>query len=158
MQFAPVLKGFSTMSGRVRVNLADGRRVTGFRKTLRQNPRLRPEDRPELRFTFMLPPALAFSTRAGVYGFATVDPDGMVTVRGRERDFVLRKAGEFLRSIAHGLTLDPIDATLFCPSHRHPVDGMPDRPGYSDGYLIVVACGTPSVVVSRSSIKPLVVT
>lgn len=27
------------MSGRVRVTLADGRRVTGFRKTLRRNPR-----------------------------------------------------------------------------------------------------------------------
>ncbi len=33
------------MSGRVRVELADGRTVTGFRKTLRRNPRKSPIER-----------------------------------------------------------------------------------------------------------------
>lgn len=136
------------MSGRVRVRLSDGRSVTGFRKTLRRNPRLRPEQRPQLRLTFQLPDKLAFCTRSGIYGFAEVDADGMVTVRGFEREFILRKAGEFLKSIGHGLTLDPIDATMFTPTHQGPNGAT--RLGGQDGYEIVVATGQPSVTLVRA--------
>lgn len=146
------------MSGRVRTTLADGRRVTGYRKTLRRNERTKPEDRPELRFTFTLPYPIALLTLAGEYaGGATVDIDGMVTVRGQDRDWVLRKAAEFLQGIARDLTWEPITATLFCPSYPGPTRSSPVRPGYSDGYEITIATSKPAVVIARTSIKPVVV-
>lgn len=144
------------MSGRAR-HWRDGELITN-RKTDRRNPRTRPEDRPELRFTFVLPGAIAFATRAGEYGPAlTVDPDGLVTVKGRDREFVLRHAAEFLRSIAADVTFEPIDAVLFCPSYPAPTPGAPARPGYSDSYTIT-ATSAPSVVLTCGSLKPLVVT
>jgi hypothetical protein len=147
------------MSGRVRVTLGDGRRVTGFRKTLRRNQRTRPQDRPDLRLTFMLPQVLGFSTVPGEYpGNITVDADSLVTARGNDREWVLRKAGEFLRSIAVGLTLDPITACLFCPGYPGPTASAPYRPGYRDTYEITVATDRPAVVISRTGMKPLVVT
>lgn len=145
------------MSGRVRVTLSDGRRVTGFRKTLRRNPRLPQSPRADLRLVFDLPERLAFCTRSGEYGPATVDTDGKVTVQGIDRDFILRKAGEFLRNICHGLTLDPINAVLFAPAVPSVIPGGPARPGYQDGYQIVVTTGQPSVVLMRTAIKPVVV-
>ena len=146
------------MSGRVRTVLSDGRRVTGYRKTLRRNERTRPEDRPELRLTFILPEVFAFATSPGEYAGATVEHDGLVTVRGKDRDYVLRKAGEFLRSIAAGLTLaEPISATLFCPRYPGPNPEAPWREGYRDGYEITVATGSPAVTIARTGAKPLVV-
>lgn len=137
------------MSGRVRWQ-RDGQTVVGFRKTDRRNLRLRPEQRPQLRLTFRLPDQLAFLTRSGQYGLADVDADGLVTVRGFDRDFILRKSAEFLKGISHGLTLDPIPATLFTPSHEGP-NGM-IRQGGQDGYEIVVATGQPSVLVVRAGV------
>jgi hypothetical protein len=142
------------MSGRAR-HLRDGEWITN-RKTDRRNPRTKPEDRPELRFTFILPSVLAFSTAAGDYGFATVDPDAMVTVRGKDREFVLRKAGEFLRSIADGHTLEPISAKLFCPSYPAPTLGAPARPGYTDSYQIVVTA-SPAVTITCGGLEPMVI-
>lgn len=131
------------MSGRTRVTLADGRRVTGFRKTLRINRRSAPCDAPELRFTFLLPPHLAFATRAGEYGAVTVEPDGLAIVRGKERTWMLTKAGEFLKSIAgETAVLDPISAVLFCPDSMAPNFGARAKPGYTRSYDITVACGT----------------
>lgn len=147
------------MSGRVRTVLADGRRVTGFRKTLRRNPRLSPEQRPELRLTFTLPPQLSAFTRSGIYGSVEVDIDGMVTIRGKDRDWMLRKAAEFMKGIAHGLTLDPIAAVMFTPSHPAPTLGAPARPGGQDSYEIVVATGQPAVSMVRGGVsRPITVT
>ena len=67
----------------------------------------------------------------------------MVTVKGHDRDFVLRKAAEFLRSICHGLTLDPIPGVLFTPSQTDH-NGVA-RPGGQDGYDILIASGWPVV-------------
>ncbi len=62
-------------------------------------------------------------------------------MKGRDREFVLRKAAEFFRSIAHGLTLDPIAATLVTPRHTSPTPGVPDKPGGTDSYTISVVTG-----------------
>jgi hypothetical protein len=57
------------MSGRVRTTLADGRRVIGYRKTLRRNlPRTPAHETPELRLIFLLPATLAFATAPRMYG------------------------------------------------------------------------------------------
>jgi len=146
------------MSGRTRVTLSDGRRVIGYRKTLRRNERLPPERRPELRLTFMLPAPIAALTLPGIYDCATVDADGLVTVRGRDRGFVLRKAAEFIKGVAAGRTLaEPITAVLFCPAHPGPTPSSPVRQGFRDGYTITVACGAPAVVVTRgTSAEPVV--
>jgi hypothetical protein len=92
------------MSGRVRTTLADGRRVRGYRKTLRRNlPRSTPaHETPKLRLIFLLPATLAFATAPRMYGqFAKVGPAGNVEVTAStfNRDVVLQRAADLLREI-----------------------------------------------------------
>ena len=59
------------MSGRVRVTLSDGRRVTGFRKTLRMQARRTPRHLlPDWQLSFMLPDGISLHPdfRHGVAG------------------------------------------------------------------------------------------
>lgn len=145
------------MSGRT-TWYRDGQKVTGYRKTERRNPRTRCEDAPELRFIFTLPQALMFSVSTGEHGNVTVDVDGRCTVRGKDREWVLKKAAEFLRSIAQGMVLPVMAGVLFCPSYPAPTHSAPDRRGYQDNYQIVVAAADPVVVISRTGLEPMVVT
>jgi hypothetical protein len=144
------------MSGRTR-HWRDGELITN-RKTDRRNPRTRHEDQPELRFIFTLPRVLMSFVSTGEHNSVTVEADGRCTVHGKDREWVLKKAAEFLREIAHDMVLPVMAGVLFCPRYPAPTLGAPDRPGYQDNYQIVVASANPAVVISRTGLAPMVVT
>jgi hypothetical protein len=98
------------MSGRVWTTLADGRRVRGYRKTLRQQRRptvehRRPADSPDWVLSFELPGTLALGLNAhpGIIG-VRCRPDGHVEARGKNREFLWGQIEAFLRvATPHGL-------------------------------------------------------
>ena len=107
------------MSGRVRVTLSDGRRVTGFRKTLRMRARRTPPHLlPDWQLSFMLPDGISLHPdfrHQGVDGVARDGrqrPDALrghgvagaavnalrhVTVTGKSRDWVCGQADALMR-------------------------------------------------------------
>lgn len=103
------------MSGRVITTLADGRRVRGFRKTLRQNRRAPPHLMPDWRLVAILPKDIAFAVShcdpTGVIG-VTMRAPGIIEARGKDRDWVLKQVGTFLALIASGRGDRTITATL----------------------------------------------
>lgn len=90
------------MSGRTRVTLADGRRVTGFRKTLRQNPRQQEPDA-ALPFTlrFELPAMIAATVAQGDTAFPGVKvlPLNWVEATGHGLEWVCKQAAAFYGSL-----------------------------------------------------------
>lgn len=99
------------MSGRTCTTLADGRRVQGFRKTMRRNPRrLDPftDAASDLPYTlrFKLPGDTL--VRPGPTGIAgvTVDDLGYAQVAGHGLEWVLRKASEFIAAVCGDLDRD----------------------------------------------------
>ena len=102
------------MSGRVRVTLADGRKVVGFRKSLRQNPRkprpamgldnARQVSRPCIEYpvvmTFHLPKTVMVAPGKHGFGVEVTDTKGQVTVRGRDADHTFELARPFLGTVA----------------------------------------------------------
>jgi hypothetical protein len=104
------------MSGRVRVTLADGRDVAGYRKTLRQNPRRTPIERRhallrehmkpagdelQVGFCFLLPETIAPFTASGRHGFGvTVTKTDHMVVIGKSSENCLYLTRSFLRGIA----------------------------------------------------------
>lgn len=103
------------MSGRVRVSLPDGRRVTGYRKTLRrQSPRTPPHEAPELRLAFLLPKRIVAFVPAGSYGPVEIGPIGnaTITMRTFDRERLFRAAAWFLShhtpegSLPYSVTVD----------------------------------------------------
>lgn len=117
------------MSGRARVTLADGRRVTGFRKTLRVNrraPRTPDWQLPDWRLSFLLPDDMRF------FGLEQGLVRGIIGVRierigfalhcvaaAKNREFCIRQCVEFLRSVAPDYRA-PINATLERSAEPHP--------------------------------------
>jgi hypothetical protein len=89
------------MSGRVRVTLKDGRRVTGFRKTERVNSRPKAvRVQPELCLSFQaLPRFLLAPAPTGVLGVNVKDPGPRITVTGRNRGWLFKQLRIFLDQI-----------------------------------------------------------
>lgn len=89
------------MSGRVRTTLADGRRVTGFRKTLKRRERIPPHLRPDWSlairrndFGLLLLPTGPTNT-IGVRVYA----DGIIEARGKNRAWVIDQMTAFLAGL-----------------------------------------------------------
>lgn len=126
------------MSGRVRWR-RDGETVTGYRKTDRRQAKAVPS---EYRLTYLLPAALAFSTREGPTGFAgvTVLPGGMVESRGRNRDWVLQQGSQFLGQIGGGMTIT-VQATLERQPDPPLTSGAPAHGGSSTSREMIYVPG-----------------
>jgi hypothetical protein len=109
------------MSGRVKVTLPSGRRVTGFRKTERTlEHRSEPIVRPMLRIAFQAPARLLLAPApTGVFGVSVKDPGPMIEVVGAYRDWMFKQLRIFL---------DRIEAPSF---NAIAVIGEADRPGKS---------------------------
>lgn len=121
------------MSGRVRTTLADGRRVTGYRKTLRQSPRTRPENIPEWVVRMQLPDELAFSVSIGktsVAGVTVVIPGPTVEARGKNREWALKQMQTYVSRIGKGL-IAKVSAVVTRDGYPGPTDGAPWRPAVS---------------------------
>lgn len=90
------------MSGRVRVTLADGRRVTGYRKTLaRVESRRQPHEMPDWRLSFVAPAHLFLvpGMDTGIVGVTILPPNTMIEGRGKNRKWVFEQVCDFLDSI-----------------------------------------------------------
>lgn len=147
------------MSGRTRVTLKDGRRVTGFRKTLkRRAPVTPPHLMPDWRMTFSVPGALALKVVAGMVtdliGVAVL-PGPTVEVRGKDREFVLTQASKFLASIASGHADLSVVAMMSRADEPPPTLGAPPRRGYSGIYDLIYTAGA-AVVMIRPYDKPMI--
>lgn len=87
------------MSGRVRVTLADGRRVTGFRKTLARRAPRRPSHLMPDWLLAIHPRAfgiLCLPSGPTVVTGVRVTPDGFVESRGKSRAWVIAQMTAFL--------------------------------------------------------------
>lgn len=96
------------MSGRTRVTLSDGRRVTGFRKTLRRNPRsFDPfsEADPSIPFVLRVALPLDIVVAAGPTGIVgvTVDDLRYLQAQGHGLEWVFRQASDFLGTVCGGI-------------------------------------------------------
>lgn len=94
------------MSGRTRTTLSDGRRVTGYRKTLAQRGTATPaHEMPFYRLSFPLPGALAllasFGAPTNVLGTKFI-AGGHVLVEGKDLDWVRRQAAKLIAELAKG--------------------------------------------------------
>jgi hypothetical protein len=92
----------TTMSGRVKVTLPSGRRVTGYRKTERTiEHRSKPRERPMLRIAFQAPARLLLTPTAvsGVIGVSVKDPGPMVEVLGTDRGWLFKQLRAFLDKV-----------------------------------------------------------
>jgi hypothetical protein len=144
------------MSGRVRTILSDGRRVTGFRKTLRTNPRrdpalrrqqlLRaalkpPGDEIQVGLCFRLPQSIEPFVSAGIHGIGvTVKPKGFVVIVGKTSDHDLYLARKFLLEPAR-------DKPAFCTGATLIANSIPDQP--CERHLLVIA-GVPALCGGRA--------
>lgn len=95
------------MSGRVRVTLADGRRVTGFRKTMNRRFRRPSKDMPPWRLAILLPEALSLVSpgNTSVIG-VTIEPDPisgpLAVIEHRNIEWMYQQMGKFLLAISDG--------------------------------------------------------
>jgi hypothetical protein len=94
------------MSGRTRVTLADGRRVTGFRKTLARREHVPPHLRPDTRMMILLPPVLALVSPGptAVCG-VSIEPGPMAVAAGKLPEWVYRQMATWLLSAARGMEM-----------------------------------------------------
>lgn len=147
------------MSGRSRVALADGRTVTGYRKTLRRNPRrlpvrgatVDPASVPEWVLRFMLPTTIAFSVaegHTGVIGVVVKRPGPCVETAGKNLDWVLQQASKYLGSITNGTELR-IEAHLTRAAYPRAAADAPWHPDEKRSLCLIYVPG-PSVVIPRA--------
>lgn len=116
------------MSGRVRTTLSDGRRVTGFRKTLKVvTSRRRPCEMPPWRVTFVIPcPALPLSHPCVIGAtVAVIGTTVVAEVVGANRDWALRQAEDLADKLGHHhrplmarVTRDPEARPVIAPFER----------------------------------------
>lgn len=138
------------MSGRVQVTLADGRRVTGFRKTLRQNVRRTPAERRrillrehmksageelQVGFCFLLPDSIAPFTAPGRQGIG-------VTVTKTDHVVVLGKSSEHCRYLTRCFLRVTEHKPGWCSALTTVDNRAPDD--FYDRWLLVLA-GIPAV-------------
>lgn len=118
------------MSGRVRVTLADGRRVTGYRKTLAtRSPSIPAHRLPPWVLSFELPGTygLGLLSYPGIIGVQCW-PSGHVEVTGRDQNWVFGQAADLLRHVApHGLPT-ALNAVLRRDAEPGPTADGPLRP------------------------------
>jgi len=113
--------------GRVRVTLADGRRVIGYRKTLTQRaPRRWAHELPDYTISVILrgssvKPGETF----GIIGIETPAADH-VRVTGRNKDWVIGQMRAFLQRIG----VPRHEATITRADEPGPTDSGPLRKGY----------------------------
>jgi hypothetical protein len=115
------------MSGRVRVTLSDGRRVTGYRKTLTERaPRTPAHMMPDWRLSFILPGTLGLGLASypGIIGVEAW-PTGWVEVSGKNREWVMRQAVLFLRQVAPQGIASPLNARLQRDAEQGPTQSGP---------------------------------
>ncbi len=145
------------MSGRVRWKRPDGEAVTGYRKTDRRRSKSVPAHlMPDYRLSFMLPASVLFAVSEGKAPIAGVSvlKGGMVEARGKNLDWVLKQAGEFIGSIANGQNLI-ITVTLERGDDPPLTTGAPARGRYKASREMVYVPG-PSVVFLHQLKKVLV--
>lgn len=137
------------MSGRTWTTLADGRRVRGYRKTLRQNPRRTPtHEAPTVRVIFQVPAALTLmqpSRRLAV--FAEIGPlnNASVTLKSFSRERVFALVADLLREITpKGYPPYSLAAVLTSSS----------EPNWSDKWRLTYVDG--HVTAAKTPIEPLI--
>lgn len=118
------------MSGRVR-HWRDGELITNRKTDRRQSKSVPAHLMPDYRLTFMLPAAQGFAVAPGKTPIAgvTVLDGGMVEARGKNRDWVLKQAGEFIGSVANGQDMI-ISVTLTRDDNPPLTSGAPAKGGY----------------------------
>jgi len=139
-----------------RWTVAFGRHVQGYRKTARQQSSARaPEEMPDFRLTFYLPGLLGISRPgpAGVIG-VEIKKDGKVEVCGRDREWVLRQAAEYIDKIGGPNELT-ITATLTRGDEKSPTLSGPIRRGYRVSHEFILVRG-PAVIVAQPYDRPLI--
>lgn len=121
------------MSGRVSVLLSDGRRVTGYRKTLRVATKRTPQHMlPDWKLSFVLPPALGFTLPTGPYpGIigVRIGELGLVTIAGKSRDWVIGQSAKFWSQVCRRHAVREIDAVLTRADEPGPTLSGPIRKG-----------------------------
>lgn len=125
---------------------------SGFRKT--NVKRSRRIARVDLSLTFTLPPSLSAFVTAGNYGGGlSVEAFGYVRVIGRDTAAVIRRAQEFLASIAKDHPPLCLSATLV--RHGSPLceNAAFARPT-ATRYQIAVASGHPVVMTAKANLEP----
>lgn len=147
------------MSGRVRVTLADGRQVVGYRKTLIQRRRRTPSERATVlhnrvsrrfktdwpvRVGFQLPKDIAAFVSDGPHGGRIFVLRGYVQVAHASTIEAMREAERFLREVAHGKP--SFDTIAVITSRDEP------RPFFRE----LVMVNEPSLVECSASLKPRV--
>jgi len=145
------------MSGRVTWRREDGTKVTGYRKTdRRQAPRVPAHELPDFVLRYALPPQVSFAVAPGEAGIlgVTVLSGGIVEARGKNRDWVLKQAGEFLGQVANGQEMIVI-ATLERGESPPATPEAPGRGAYKLTREMVYVPG-PSVVYLSPLKKALV--
>lgn len=145
------------MSGRTRVTLPDGRRVIGFRKTLRRNPKKKGEIA-LWRLGFALPDVLAFALRDGAFPGVIglrIEAPGYAVVTGRNKAWVLTQAGKFLKLAGKNRVLPQISAHLTRMSEAGPTLSGPLRPGTEETVTLTYD-GRSAVVIEGTSMRTLV--
>lgn len=105
------------MSGRTISGYRDGKPIRGFRKTSIERKRSRavPRETPEHRLRFQLPSTVAFGLAVGpVSGLigVYVEPESIVVVTGKDRDFICRQAAALIKGLAAGRPPGRIHASL----------------------------------------------
>lgn len=93
------------MSGRARVTLADGRRVTGYRKTLSIRRRRAPGDMPPFRVVVLLPEKWLVTPGETRVAGVSVEPDPisgpLAVIEHRDLEWACRQLGRFLLKVAN---------------------------------------------------------
>lgn len=150
------------MPGRTRVTLADGRRVTGYRKTLaRRTPRTPAHLREDWQLTLTLPDDdmrfLCFPGPTVVMGVAIVRIGStfQAVAIGKNREWTVAQLVKWLRLVAMDYPR-PLNATLFRPGDQ---DG-PTLSGPRHGPETVpcqIKLGYPSYIKFGSSLRSLTV-
>lgn len=116
---------------RRRVVLKDGRRVTGYRKTLAHKPRTPIELIPEWELRVDVPDQLAFSLSTGqtsVTGVSVEIPGPAIVGRGKNGEWVKRQVEHFLGVIAKDTTITTLQGVMSRPQHPGLTSGAPWKP------------------------------
>lgn len=139
------------MSGRVRVTLADGRRVIGFRKTLQQRaPRTPAHLLPDWCASFELPGMFGMGLTLNSIIGVRVAPTGHVEITGKNKQWVLGQTVELLRQIApYGLP-SPLGVRLQRAAEQGPTLSGPMRPAEDHSCQIIFDGHSARLIAGRS--------
>lgn len=137
------------MSGRAR-HWRDGKLITNRKTDRRQSERTKPEDMPEYVVRFMLPADIGFAIAegpTGVIGVSVTTPGPTVEVRGKDLDWVLRQAAEYLGKVANDREFT-IPGRITRDAYPGPTEEGPLRPAIRVSCQLIYVPGA-SIVVPR---------